>query len=342
MKEKAQYLALNCHQVINCQKMKKIIYILVVLVSVNSDAQDQKEIDSLMRGLHWNKTDTNTVRNSMLIADLYVWSLPDTALSYANRSLALAEKLKDTFGQIFNLGTLAYIYSMRRNDSLALASAFRSVRLSEKGSAYFKIFSFGDIAIVYYNIGDYRQAIHYSYKLIDLSASSESYFSHNMIGKSFYQLNEIDSAEKHLQDAYKKAISKNWSTNLQLLFLGHIHRKKGDYSHAISNYRSSINSSLNRDFNLKDAIEGYLGLAQTFQLTGQRDSAIWYAEKTFLIATANSFPAQRLDASILLKDIYTKMGSIDSAFKYQDIALTLKDSLYNQERIRAGQSLSFN
>ena len=309
---------------------------------MRTDGQDQKEIDSLANSLDWSKRDTNTVRSSMNIADAYVWSRPDTALLYAKRSLALAEKLSDKFGQIFNLGTLAYIYSMRRNDSLALSTAFRSVHLSEKGSAFLKIYSFGDIAIVFYNIGDYRQAISYSYKLQELTDSSESYFSGNMIGKSFYQLNEIDSAEKHLQDAYKKAMSRNWSTSIQLLFLGHIYRKKGDHIRAISNYRHSINGSLNRDFNLKDAIEGYLGLAQTFRLTGQRDSAIWYSERAFTLATINSFPAQRLDASILLKDLYTQSGSIDSAFKYQGLTLSLKDSLFNQEKIRAGQHLSFN
>ena len=231
---------------------------------------------------------------------------------------------------------------MRRNDSLALSTAFRSVHLSENSSSPFKRYSFGDIAIVFYNIGEYRQAINYSYKLLGLIDSSESYSSDNIIGKSFYQLNEIDSAEKHLQDAYKKAISKNWSTNLSMLFLGHIYRKKGDYIHAISNYRHSINASLNKDFVLSSAIEGYLGLAQTFQLIGQRDSAIWYSRKAFAMATANSFPAQSLDASILLKDLYTEISSIDSAFKYQGLTLSLKDSLFNQEKIRSGQNLSFN
>jgi len=323
--------------------MKKIVYLLVVLITVmKAEGQNQKIIDSLKNKLRGNKEDTNMIRNSMIIADAYVWSQPDTALSYAKRSLALAEKLNDTFGQIFNLGTLAYIYSMRRNDSLALSNAFRSIQLSEKSSSEFKTYSFGDIAIVFYNIGEYRQAINYAYQLHNLVDTNGFYFSNTMIGKSFYQLNEIDSAEKHLQHAYKTALSKNWSTNAPLLFLGHIYRKKGDYIHAISNYRSSINSSLNRDFNLKDAIEGYLGLAQTFQLTRQRDSATWYSEKAFTMATANSFPALSLDASILLKDLYTQIGSIDSAFKYQGIALSLKDSLFNQEKIRAGQNLGFN
>jgi two-component system, NtrC family, sensor kinase len=323
--------------------MKRIIYLLTILITMmKADGQGQKFIDSLKNNLHGSKDDTNMVRTSMYIADAYVWSQPDTALSYAKRSLALAEKLNDTFGQIFNLGTLAYIYSMRRNDSLALSNAFRSVQLSEKSSSNFKIYSFGDIAIVFYNIGEYRQAINYSYKLQKLADSNEFYFSNTMIGKSFYQLNEIDSAENHLQKGYKMALSKKWSTTIPLLFLGHIYRKKGDYIHAISNYRNCINASLNRDFNLKDAIEGYLGLAQTFQLTGERDSAIWYSEKAFTMATVNSFPAQSLDASILLKDLYIKIGSIDSAFKYQGITLSLKDSLYNQEKIRAGQNLSFN
>ena len=323
--------------------MKKIIYLLITLTSViNADSQDLKTIDSLKNKLLKNKEDTNMVRNSMFIADAYVWSQPDTALFYGRKSLALAEKVNDTLGQIFNLGTLAYVYSMRRNDSLALSTAFRSIHLSESASSLSKIYSFADMAIVFYNIGDYRQAINYSYKLREFTDSDQVYLTDKMIGRSFYQLNEIDSAEKHLQDAYKKAISKNWSTNLSLLFLAHIYRKKGDYIHAISNYRNSINSSLNRDFNLRDAIEGYLGLAQTFQSIRQRDSAIWYSKKAFTMATANSFPAQSLNASILLKDLYTQIGSIDSAFKYQGITLSLKDSLFNQEKIRAGQNLSFN
>ena len=325
--------------------MKRIIYLLAILITMmKADGQDQKIIDSLRNNLLRSKEDTNTVRNSMYIADAYVWSQPDTALSYAKSSLVLAEKLKDTLGQIFNLGTLAYVYSMRRNDSLALSAVLRSVRLSEKGSAFLKSYSFADIAIVYYNIGDYRQAINYAYKFRNLFTDDTSsfIFSSTMIGKSFYQLNEIDSAKLHLEDSYKSAISKNWSTTVQLLYLGHIYRKKGDYIHAMANYRNSINTSLNKDFILRDAIEGYLGLAQTFQSIKQRDSAIWYSKNAFTIATVNSFPAQGLDACILLKDLYTQIGSIDSAFKYQGLTISLKDSLFNQEKIRAGQNLSFD
>ena len=140
----------------------------------------------------------------------------------------------------------------------------------------------------------------------------------------------------------KRQLLPNQSIAVSILFLGHIYRKKGDYIHAITDYRKSINESLNRNFILKDAIEGYLGLAQAFQATDQRDSAFWYSNKAFKIATANSFPAQSLEACIILKDLYLQSGSLDSAFKYQTLTLSLKDSLFNQEKIRAGQNQSFN
>ncbi len=335
----------NLQSVFRHSYAKRIVYAFLILISaINTNAQNQKLIDSLKNKLNWSKSDTNMVRNSMYIADLYVWSQPDTALYYATRSLSLAEKLNDKFGQVFNLGTIAYIYSMRRNDSLALEASLRSLRLSEKDSVFLKKFSLGDIAIVYYNIGDYRQAIYYAYKFQALNTADafEFTFSDNMIGKSFYQLNELDSAEQHLQAAYNKATSANRETAVSLLFLGHIYRKKGNYLHAITNYRKSINESLNRNFILRDAIEGYLGLAEAFQATEQRDSAFWYSDKAFKLATANSFPAQSLDASIILKGLYLQSGSVDSAFKYQTLTLSLKDSLFNQERIRAGQNQSFN
>ena len=325
--------------------MKRIIFLFVIsIIAMKVAGQDQRLIDSLKNNLSNSKDDTNKVRSSMYIADLYVWSQPDTALYYATQSFVLAEKLNDTLGQIYNLGTIGYIYSMRRNDSMALSAMYRSIRLSENSKLRFKSHSLEDMSIVCYNIGDYHQAISYAYKLqsINLPESRFSISAENMIGKSFYQLTELDSAKQHLESAYKKSILNNQATNVSLLFLGHIYRKKGDYTHAMENYRSSINASLNQDFVLINAIEGYLGLAQTFQLTGQRDSAIWYSKKAFTMATVNSFPAQILDASILLKDLYTQTGSIDSAFKYQGLTLSLKDSLFDQEKIRAGQNLNFN
>ena len=148
--------------------MKRIIFLFVIsIIAMKVAGQDQRLIDSLKNNLSNSKDDTNKVRSSMYIADAYVWSQPDTALYYATQSLTLAQKLNDTGGQIFNLGTLGYIYSMRRNDSLAISAMFRSIHLSENSSSRRKNNSLEDMSIVCYNIGDYQQAISYAYKLQD-------------------------------------------------------------------------------------------------------------------------------------------------------------------------------
>ena len=91
--------------------MRRTVYLLLILITaINANGQNQKMIDSLKNKLQKGKEDTNWVRNSMRIADAYVWSQPDTAVYYATVSLALAEKLNDTLGQVFNLGTFAYVY----------------------------------------------------------------------------------------------------------------------------------------------------------------------------------------------------------------------------------------
>ena len=226
---------------------------------------------------------------------------------------------------------------MRRNDSLALSTIFRSMHLPENSNDLFRSISLYDIAVVYYNIGDYSRAISYSYVLQTTVKPKEGFNiqSDNIIGKSFYQLNELDSAKRHLELAYKNSLPIKLPTNVALIFLGHIYRLNGDYIHAIEYYRRGIESSFNKDFTLKEAREGYVGLAQTFQLNRQYDSALSYSKIAFSLATANSFSAQKLDAAILSKDLYAQSGAIDSAFKYQGITLSLKDSLFNQENYHA-------
>ncbi len=313
-----------------------LIFFILSLLKV--DAQTNKYIDSVKIVLLHSADDTTKVRNTMYLADKYVWAKPDSALFYARESLKLAEKLNDTLGQVFNLGTLSYIYSMRRNDSLALETIFHSIRLSESKNVRFRTFSWYDIVIVYFNLGDYQKAIEFAYKYKNEFPSSVNVnkTAHLLLGKTFYRLNQIDSALNHLL-----AFSNTDESAEGLVYLGHIFRIKGEFQKSQEHLRKGIDLSFGKEYNLMNVIEGYLGLSKTLLATNQLDSATWYIKKAFEMATVNSFPAQKLDASILLKDIYDESGNIDSAFKYQSLTLSLKDSLFNQEKIRAGQNINF-
>jgi signal transduction histidine kinase len=59
------------------------------------------------------------------------------------------------------------------------------------------------------------------------------------------------------------------------------------------------------------------------------------------IADKYAFPGLSLHASDLLSSLYESKGLIDSAFKYQKISNTLKDTIFNKEKIQQVQSFTF-
>ena len=84
-----------------------------------------------------------------------------------------------------------------------------------------------------------------------------------------------------------------------------------------------------------------LGIASVYQKTGATDSAIFYAKQVIALGTGVSITAPVIEASALLVNIYKSKHEIDSAFKYQEILITSKDSsLFSQEKIKQLQNVA--
>ena len=88
-----------------------------------------------------------------------------------------------------------------------------------------------------------------------------------------------------------------------------------------------------------DLCQNFVGIAKTFKSLGKTDSAIFYARQALNGAEESNFPNQSLDAGSLLADLYELNHRFDSAFKFQKIANTLKDSIYSKEKIKQVQNL---
>jgi hypothetical protein len=74
----------------------------------------------------------------------------------------------------------------------------------------------------------------------------------------------------------------------------------------------------------------------------QTDSAIFYANQTVLIGKSTAYPLAILNAVTLLSDIYKSKNNLDSAVQYMGLAILIKDSLFNREKVRQIQDVSFN
>ncbi len=141
----------------------------------------------------------------------------------------------------------------------------------------------------------------------------------------------IDLVEKYQLEPYA----------VTLLILADIYRKKGEYSTSIVFYKKS--ESLDIKYNIiKDQMDVYSGIAKIFMDLGESDSCIYYAKKTIQLSKSNSYPLARMDAYNILSKLYKSQKMMDSAVKYLELTSATKDSLFNQTKERAVQSLSFD
>jgi len=114
--------------------------------------------------------------------------------------------------------------------------------------------------------------------------------------------------------------------------------QKANFVKAIDLYRLSFTYNVGNI----DIFKSYIGIASVYQKTGQTDSAIFYAKQVVSQGRTLSILAPVIDASTLLVDIYKSRHNTDSAFKYQEILMASKDSLFSQDKIKQVQNVTFD
>ena len=92
------------------------------------------------------------------------------------------------------------------------------------------------------------------------------------------------------------------------------------------------------------------GMARIFQKEGRMDSALFYAKEALVVyqtkktvqawgENSNYYVAE---ISPLIAELYKTNGQPDSAYNYLQLSVSLKDSLYNTDKVRQFQTLTFN
>jgi signal transduction histidine kinase len=319
-------------------KHTSLALLLFLLTAVSAQTGDR--IDSLKNALFTSKEDTNKVNLYVDLVWENPWAFPDTTLAYALPGLKLAKEINFVRGQMYIMAAMGEALGMKGNYSEALATQFEALELAKKlNDPDAVVGCYSDIGTAYYYSGDYQNALKYFYKAKDnrfFKQDPEVLF--GFIGETYFGLNKLDSALLYLQKAYDLDIQKagsHWST--PYYFLAAVNLKKGNPSRALEFYREGMSKALD-----KVNFEAYNGIASAFKEMGQIDSAIFYAKKVITDSMSAAFPPLLLETSRLLTNIYKSKNITDSAFKYQEIMLAIKDSLFSKEKVKQLQNLSFN
>ena len=338
--------------------MKKFLIFILFTCLAEILYSKQSWIDSSRKKLNEAQNDMQRLEAiSEFFWDL-LYSKPDSALPYAQQGILVARRIKSSDALSIAYNQYQAYASLTGNYPIALQYAFEALKFAEhSGNILYISNSQRGLADIYLVLGDYKRAVFYAEKakaifdahfVMPLKVPKERSDTFVMYSNSLYKLSEayeksgqIDSALKYIQlvEFAWSAFNPPWPS--QLNTYGNIYSKMGNALNAISYYNKGIKSAIHYGIG-KDLIDIYNGLANTYKNLRKFDSSIYYSNLVLENIKAIYYPIAYLQAITLLSDSYKAQNKIDSMAKYFELALTVKDSLFNQGKLAQMQSLAFN
>ncbi len=327
--------------------------------------------------LEQQKSDTTRVKILTAIANIYAfypeWYNADSALSYAQNGLQLQQKIlaskdyktlnkQESISQLIGLQeVMASLLHALGNYPKSLEIRMENLRLAEKGKdKYTLLWVINSIISDYNSMKDYPSVLSYGRKLdsiINISGSKTGeslyYQFHAMsnIANAFFKMHMPDSAL-----LYAKKMASVYETDQPLyltfgnLLLADIYAAKGASKSAFYYYRQVIPNAM-KIYNGQSIARAHEGMARLYQKEGKLDSALFFARQSLSYFQNNKIDVQAwgensnvyiAEIAPLLADLYRKNNQLDSAYKYLYLSVSLKDSLYNLDKVRQFQTLAFN
>jgi two-component system, NtrC family, sensor kinase len=320
--------------------------------------------------------DTSRVKILAAVARIYAFYAEyfnsDSALFYAQQGLQVQQNVmrsasyrssESDENKNLLIGLQEVIASLLHslgNYPKALEIRLENLKLAEEGKDKIILLeAISSLTMDYSSMKDYNKMLYYG-KLMDSIIQTvnqkdvpffyQQWNSNNILASAYYNVNQTDSAIIYAKKNYSSIMGEIWSgfnawTNLQL---ADIYEAKGYKDSALYFYRSVIPLAQNAD----DVIAStHFGFAKLYKNRGQIDSALYYAQLALAYYQNNPVDLQSwgknsnyfiAEISPLIADLYHLKNQPDSAFKYLRLSVSLKDSLYNAEKIRQFQTLSFN
>ena len=123
--------------------------------------------------------------------------------------------------------------------------------------------------------------------------------------------------------------------------LGTVEAQKKNYQKALDYFHDVFPDAV-RLKNYFDIADTYALIAVVYHETGNIDSSTWYAKEVLNRPDLSIFRRPVLDALTILAQNYRLNKNNDSALKYLELRIATNDSLFNKEKARAVQNLTFN
>ncbi len=334
------------------------ILICFFTIAINALAQ-HSVVDSVRQAL--TKTTNDSVRFRLLVqaGEFYAFINSDSSIMYTRKAIALAENKNNVLWKAYTNLPIAFYFFVTGDIASALEATFKNINDYPKyQDAHLYLNSVTFVGILYINNGNYKEAMNYAFKSLQLydtthlrnnlnnihiNTSKESFAieDYMILAMAYLHFNKLDSALFYGQRAYDMNIKYNLKNNYPMYRLALVYTKIGNTNKALSLFRGAVSLAYAQN-RIKDVIDNYNGMAEVFKTMGQTDSVIYYAYKVVELSEISSYKRGAFEASQLLSEMYEKEGNRDSAIRYYKYMIAAKDTLFNQEKQQQIQSIAFN
>ncbi len=322
------------------------------------------------------KSDTIKIRHLIVMANAYGfygdYTNTDSAIHYVNLAMQLLESM-----QLQNKsGTWSGFKESLRSASTNKSALLRSLgNFPQALELHFKVLqiarenkdsiniagAFMDIALDYGAIKDYSHSLDYCRKSRAIFSAMKN--SDPIVAKSemwvfgnlahiYNDINMPDSTYYFARKMFEAGVKYNDGLAIAGAshLLGDNYHARGIADSAFYYYR--LSSDLGMETNMiHSIIHSQKGLAKLFKEKGEIDSALYYARAAIstiqnnrieIKAWAENPEIYLADVSPLLADLYRVKKQPDSAYKYLQFSVDLKDSLFNVNKQNQIQSLTLS
>ncbi len=329
-------------------KNTTIIIILFFLLSFTGLGQNVHVQDSLLKQFHELREDTSKVSLAIKIAQDYMLIDPDSVIWYAQKGLALSEKLNYIKGKAVCMHLLGTAYTMKDNYATGLKYIYNSLDLKEqlhdeKGIAAGKI----TLGNIYKNgleltmaMDVFREAGQIFESLQDtvnygvaLNCMANVYVEQDSLKQALaYFLKSLAIAERY-KNLYSIA---NAHLNMAI-----VHNKLGNNIQARRFAESGLQLSQKMHY-----AEGEAGcnivLAKVMMSGKKYPETIDFAKKALDISSDLESYWDIYRSSAILYECYKAMGDYRNSLKYLEISSSANDSIMSLDKTESLSRIQLN
>jgi class 3 adenylate cyclase/Tfp pilus assembly protein PilF len=267
------------------------------------------------------------------------------AITNWDQAMAVWDSLGDKVGVANMLCNQGSVYFNQGDDAKALELYLKSLKIAEEINDSLRIVTaLYNVGAVYSNKpATYNKAKQYYLRALPLAIKINDNYSIGTVtvnlGEIYFNEEDYNTALQYFEQSLK-AYEGSENVPYSLNYIGRVYEKRKDYQNAILKHQEAFDISKKLDAKL-DMTISLLGLARTYQQKGDKQ----LAQSSYMQALDI---ANELHALTELKQVYEGLANIyasgndfANAYKYQQLLLSVKDSLYNIDTDKKLQGLAF-